>query len=255
MTLEFKNVSFTYRKDTTPVFSDVSGIVKSGEILHLMGANGAGKTTFAKCLLNILLRYQGKIEIDGTDVRKLSIRQRSRHIGYLGTNEDYDSSMMAVEYILLGTAAQTKLFELPSESQKKQALEILSRIGCLHLCEKSLDQLSQGERRMVSIARVLMQNPEMILLDEPTASLDFENQKKVMQLIKKLQKEGHSIINITHDPNQALQLKGYALLLGRGFNLFGSVDSVMTPENLSRLYHTEIRIIQDPVVGKIAVSC
>lgn len=250
MVLEFKNIGFSYNKENI-LFDHFSFSLKECEVLNVLGMNGTGKTTFAKCILNVITTYKGAIFIDGLNLRNLSIRQKARYIGYMGVGSDIPSNLTVFEYVLLGVAAELNMFAVPTVKEEHRVIEALEYMQCRHLRDKKMCQLSQGEQQMVSLARILVQNPSIIILDEPMASLDLNNQGKMLRLIKRLQKDNHIIINITHNPNHAFGLQGYSLLLFKERYLIGDVFSVMTEKNLSDLYETKVKIIEDDIVGKI----
>lgn len=251
MILEFNELSYGYEKN---LFNDISGTIESGKVLNLLGTNGVGKTTFAKCLLNIIKNYDGTIRYDGVDSKLISIRERAKKVGYIGIGEEVPMHLSVFDYVLLGCAPELDLFRMPKQKEERKVTEILADMGCTHLMSKKMCQLSQGEKQLVSVARILVQNPEVIIFDEPTASLDLGNQRRLLQLMKLLTDNGHIVINITHNPNQAFALGGYVILLSKNNHKFGKVEEIMTSANLSDMYEVNVKVIEDKDVGKIAVS-
>ncbi len=251
MQLQFRDLSYGYDR---MLFDCISGSVQSGEVLNILGTNGAGKTTFARCLLNIVRNYSGSILYDGIDIKTATIREHAKKIGYIGSIEDISKQISVFDYVLLGCATQLNLLKMPQKNETDLAKAKLTQMGCEHLMNKKMSELSQGEKQLVSIAKILVQNPEVIIFDEPTASLDLGNQNKLLRLIKSLTLDNHIVINITHNPNHAFYLGGYVLLLSQKGYLFGEVDEMMTQSNLSELYEANIKIIKDQDAGKIAIS-
>lgn len=251
MKLEFKHLSYGYEKN---LFNDISGTIESGKVLNLLGTNGVGKTTFAKCLLNIIKNYNGSISYDGVDSKSISIRERAKKVGYIGSVEEVPMLLTVFDYVLLGCAPELDFFRMPKQKEQRKVSQILDEMGCKHLMGKKMCQLSQGEKQLVTVVRILVQNPEVIIFDEPTASLDLGNQKKIIELMKSLANNGHIVINITHNPNHAFALGGYVILLSKNNHKFGTVDEIMTSSNLSDMYEVNVKVIEDKDVGKIAIS-
>ena len=251
MTLEFNELSFGYEKR---LFDNITGVIKSGQVLNVLGVNGIGKTTFARCLLNIIKNYEGTIRYDDIDSKMLSVRERAKKVGYIGVGEGGYVHHSVFDYVLLGCAPELNMFKMPKREEEKKVMKILSDMACEHLANQKMYQLSQGEKQLVSVARILVQNPGVIIFDEPTASLDLGNQRKLIRLIKTLRDSGHIVINITHNPNQAFAIGGYAMLLSKSGHRFGKVDEVMTAANLSELYEIDVKVIEDKDVGRIAIA-
>lgn len=253
MRLRIDNLSFLY-KNSRQLFKNISCTLQDGDVLNILGVNGAGKTTFSKCLLNVITQYTGSISFDDINSKQLSIKKRSKYIGYIGLGTEIPLQLSVFEYVMLGSASTLQFFENPSKKHEDSVWSSLIQMNILHLKDKRMWQLSQGERQLVSVARILVQNPTTIIFDEPTASLDLGNQKRMLDLIRNLKNDNHIVINITHNPNQVFFLGGYVLLLLSEGHLFGTVEEIMNEQNLSNLYGTRIRIIDDCKVGNIAVS-
>lgn len=251
MILKFDELSYGYEKN---LFSNVSGAVTSGQVLNILGINGVGKTTLAKCFLNIIRKYEGEILCDDINIKSLSIKERSKKVGYIGVGEPVPMHLSVFEYVLLGCASELGLFRMPKQKETEKVMKILSNMECAHLATKKMFQLSQGEKQIVSVSRILVQNPDVIIFDEPTVSLDMGNQRRLLELMMSLIDSGHIVINITHDPNHAFFLGGYALLLSKDGHKFGEVDAVMTSANLSDLYGVNVKVLEDESFGKIAVG-
>lgn len=251
MILEFKGLSYGYERK---LFNNISGFIKSGQILNVLGVNGVGKTTFAKCLLNIIKNYNGVVMYDSIDSKSLSVKERAKRIGYIGNGDNVSIHLNVFDYVLLGCAPELGLFRMPQRKDSERVMRILYSMGYAHIISKEMWQLSQGEKQLVSVFRILVQNPDIIIFDEPTASLDLGNQKRLLQLMKTLSNAGHIIINITHNPNQAFALGGHVILFSKNNHKFGEVNEIMTEANLSDLYEVNVKIIEDKDIGKIVIS-
>lgn len=143
----------------------------------------------------------------------------------------------------MGVTHTLKAFQSPDESQKKHALEILDQLGIAHLAYEGCGSISGGERQLVLLARALIQDARILLMDEPTANLDYGNQYKVMQRISALAAQGYTVIFSTHDPNQALLHSNRIFVMKKGRSIInGSPHEVLTEENLSELYGIDISL-------------
>lgn len=243
MQLEVNQLSFGYQKEQ-PLFSDVSFRLQTGEILTILGVNGVGKTTLVRCLLQLVRGYTGTVLADGRDLKGMSLKERAEKIGYAMLNDNGDCDMRVLDYVCLGYTAKLKYFAVPSKRQYEEAGALLEQYGIGHLAGRLLGTLSQGEKQLVVTMRVLVQNPQMIVFDEPTAALDLKHQKEMLDLFQKLRKEGKLIVQISHNPNHALYLGGKVLMLQKdGTAVFGSAEEILTAENLSRLYEVPLTLI------------
>lgn len=241
--LKADKLSFSY-DHCEKILSDVSFELEDGCMLHILGPNGCGKTTLARCLLGLLTCSNGSITIDGRNISSYSPRERALEIGYIGIGENNSIQLNVLEYVVLGCHGLLRPLESPARSHYQAALEVMKKVGISHLANKSVSCLSQGEKQLCGIALVLLQHPRIIMFDEPTAALDMKNECMVLDTMKQLNSEKFGVINITHDPNHAALLGGNALLLGRGSNIWGKTEEVLTESNLSALYDTEVHIYQ-----------
>lgn len=225
---------------------DIGLRLAGGEVVALLGPNGSGKTTLLKTLLGLLPVRGGSIRLDGTPLERLSEAERARRIGYVPQASASPFAFSAMDVVLMGRTAHAGLFAGPSRRDVAVALAALDRLGIGHLAERPSTQLSGGERQLVLVARALAQEPAFLVLDEPTASLDFGNQGKVMARLAALATEGLGVLFTTHDPNQALRIAVRALLIRDGALLAeGAPGDVLTPARLTELYRTEVDLVQD----------
>lgn len=245
MKIDVRDLSFSYNThgDHLVLFSNISFSLLDGDILTILGPNGAGKTTFARCLLGMQNGYQGDILIDGISVKSLSIKKRAKLIGFAMAPSYNPIELNVLDYVCLGTAASLGLFESPSSNQYQYAVQLCNNHGIGHLIRRKISTLSQGEQQLASLVRILVQNPPIIVFDEPTASLDLNNQRQFLDLLQTLSKKGKIIIQISHDPNHVLLLGGKVLLLSKDISMFGMVEEIVTQTALSMLYSTDLTIL------------
>ncbi|MBL0907433.1 ABC transporter ATP-binding protein [Pectobacterium carotovorum] len=211
-------------------FSPLNLCCLEGEITAILGANGRGKTTLLNTLMGHLSPLSGTIQRDG-------------QIGFVPQIFTPPFSYSVLDMVLMGRAARVRLFAMPSAHDITVALNALTMLGIASLAECEFSALSGGQRQLVLIARALASECQVLILDEPTAALDVQNQAQVLRLLKHLAKTQHlSILLTTHDPSHALAIADRALLLmDNQHYLYGRCDEVVTEDNLSRLYGIPMR--------------
>lgn len=245
MTIAADRLAFGYRGHG--VGRDVTLQVRAGEVVALLGPNGGGKTTLLKTLLGLLPPQGGAVLLDGRPLAALSVRERARLIGYVPQSHHGTFAFTAFEIVLMGRTAHGGLFSRPSAADRAVAAAMLERLGIAHLAARPVTMISGGERQLVLVARALAQEPRFVVLDEPTASLDFGNQGKVMRQIRRLAADGLGVLFTTHDPNQALgHADRVALLRGGGVMAEGPVADILDAERLAALYGAPVETVAEP---------
>ncbi len=225
----------------------------TGEVLALLGPNGGGKTTLLKTLLGLIKPKAGEVRLGGAPLARISIRERARNIAYVPQVHVGTFAFTVETVVLMGRSAHTNLFSRPSAHDREVAQSALARFGIAALSARPYTEISGGERQLVLLARALSQEPQFIVLDEPTASLDFGNQGKVMREIKALAASGHGVLFTTHDPNHALRAADRAFLLRDGTCIAeGKVAAVLNRAQLETLYHAPVEQLADPDTGGAA---
>ena len=197
----------------------------------------------AAVLVGSALSLSGAIALDGVDVTRLSGDEVARLLGYVPQEITAAFDYTVLDYVVTGCAPHLKLFKRPGEAEYAKAWEALERMGIGRLGDKSYARISGGERQQVSIARVLTQKPQFILLDEPTSHLDFGNQVRVLNLAKELAGEGFGILMTTHNPDHVLMLGGKVVAMERGGACqFGEVSDVVNAGTLRSLYGIDVAL-------------
>jgi iron complex transport system ATP-binding protein len=220
-----------------------------GEVLALLGPNGSGKTTLLKTLLGLLAPLAGEARIDGRSLASYSIRERARRIAYVPQLHNPTFAFTVETVVLMGRTAHGNLFSRPSAKDREVAARALGEFGIETLATRPYTMISGGERQLVLLA----QEPQFIVLDEPTASLDFGNQGKVMREIRALAASGRGVLFTTHDPNHALRAADRAYLLRDGARVAeGAVRDVLTRPQLEALYGAPVETLTDPASGQTA---
>lgn len=251
MTLAAHRLAFGY--PGRMVGLNVSLGVAPGEALALLGPNGGGKTTLLKTMLGLLRPQGGEVTLDGHRLAGMPIAARARLIGYVPQAHAGAFAFAVREVVLMGRTAHLGLFARPSAADRAIAEATLAELGISHLADQPYTMISGGERQLVLIARALAQEPRYIVLDEPTASLDFGNQGKVMRQIGTLRARGLGVLFTTHDPNQALRHASRVALLRRGELLGqGAPDEMLTGERLAALYGAGVETVSGDMPGRRA---
>ena len=242
MSLAAQNLGFGYRERR--VGSDVTLELTPGEVLCLLGPNGSGKTTLFKTLLGLLPPQQGAVLIEGRDAGRLTRDAIARQISYVPQAHGAFFPYTVREVVLMGRTAHLGLFAAPSARDHGAALDAIRRMGIAHLADATYTRISGGERQLALIARALAQEARMVIMDEPTANLDFGNQVRVLERIRALANEGIGVLLSTHDPDHAFLCADRVAMLHEGrLMACGAPAAVMTAENLRRLYGVEVAVV------------
>lgn len=246
MKLEVRNVSYTYEHDRKPsakantkadiktnikadalVLNDVSFSISSGEMIAFLGKNGAGKTTLLRIIPSFLTPLSGDVLIDGVPVHSMSLQDKAKAIAYIPQFSQTAFAYTVKESVLMGRSPHISLFSKPSREDERRALEILQELGILALADRPTNEISGGERQLVLIARALMQDAKLLILDEPTSFLDYSNQLLVLEKTYELVKKGYACLYSTHNPDLALAYSTRVLAMDKGKIAFS-----MKPEEL-----------------------
>ena len=253
MKLDVSSLSFSYGEH--PLLSDVSFSISSEKSYALIGKNGSGKSTMFKLLLS-MLKGKGEIAIDGRNIESFSARERGCMFSYIPQDTANLSGYTALEVILMGKAGKISLFSHPGKEDEEKAKSIMATLGIERLWNEAIDKISGGERDLVFFSRAVFQDSMFIILDEPTANLDYMNQIMILSRIETLKRQGKGIIFSTHNPEEALQNADEILILDKGKIAFsGSADECIEKNALETLFEGKITVRKIAVDGKERFIC
>jgi iron complex transport system ATP-binding protein len=249
--LEIKNASFGYlsKKKKKVILDGICMNLKPGELWCLLGANGSGKTTMYRSILQFLPLLDGEICIDGKNLSDMSRKEIAKLISYVPQYHTPPFPYSVYEVVMMGRGVHISDFASPSKQDEKIVCETLERMKILSLKDEIYTQISGGQRQLVLIARALAQQTKYIFMDEPTSNLDYGNQMHVLKEICNLSKEGIGICFSTHNPEHAFLTNAHVFALEGGNRWSaGMAEELITEELLSSMYGLETRI--DIVTGK-----
>ncbi|WP_419660885.1 putative iron ABC transporter, ATP-binding protein [Desulfosarcina variabilis str. Montpellier] len=241
-TLTVEDLSFDY--ETLPVLRDIDFSVAPGTICGLLGPNGSGKSTLFKCINGLLKPRQGHVRIGGQRIAQLSRRTIAGIMAVVPQQTTVAFAFSALQMVLMGRASRVGAMGRPSGADARDAAGVLSDLGIPHLKNRPFNALSGGERQIVLLARALFQNPSILLLDEPTAHLDFKNQYRVMDIVQKMTRRHHLTTLITlHDPNLAVRYCSQLVMLKQGrVHRQGTTADVFEQQAIEALYDMNVSI-------------
>ena len=240
MKLTITNLIYRYKSNKEDTLNGVSLTLESGKVTTLLGPNGCGKTTLVKCLLGVL-KGEGSIYLDEKDLSGMPMKERNNLIGYLPQEQPSTSSLSVFEVILLGDIASLGL--KPSNEALERVKMIIQQFHLEHIAMKKYSQLSGGERRIVNIAQVMLKNPKILILDEPTANLDIANELEILDLISHYVKKKNILcLMVLHSINMAARYSDHLCLLKDGkVYKWGSPKEVITEGNIKSTYHVIVQ--------------
>lgn len=251
-TLTFDDVSVSYGSRTAVArFSDH---VESGEWVGLVGPNGAGKSSLLRAVVG-LARSTGGISVDGRPLRKMSVRERARHVAFVSQAPMTPDDMSTFDYVLLGRWAHVGRFGTPAASDRRAVDAVLERLRLDEFRDRLLGELSGGERQRVVLARALAQEASVLLLDEPTSALDIGHQQQALELVTELRcQQRLTVVAAMHDLTLAGIYSDRLVMLSDGAVVAaGSAADVLTAERLGAVYHVCVTVDVDPDDGAVVV--
>ncbi len=245
MSLKIEGVEFKYPSAPEPILRGCSFTVPSGGVTTLLGKNGSGKSTMLRLLLGLLIPDKGAITLDGKPVGSINRGEFSRLVAYVPQDEQPRLPYRVEEYLLMARAPHLGLLEQPSSTDEAQVLRILEERGLSHLRGRLVQELSGGERQMMLVCRALLQEPRVMVLDEPGSHLDLGRRVELMKLLRNIAAEGRTVLYTTQDPMEALLVSGHIALLNKGITVGeGMPEAVLTEEMLREIYGVGVKLVR-----------
>ena len=243
MQINIKGLQFSYT--SVPILDDINLNLDGKKLVSILGPNGVGKSTLIHCINKILTPKGGVVLMDGKDVKEITVKEMSKIVGYVPYSANDSFPLSVVDTVLMGRHPHSKWGSL--DNDLRIVYETLEQLGITHLAMRSFNELSAGQHQKVMLARGLVQEPEVLLLDEPTSNLDVRHQIDVTKLLKKMVSEkGILTIMISHDINIAAKYSDEIIMMHDG-KIFatGTPEEVITEDNLRTVYGVECVVVED----------
>lgn len=241
MSIDVEHLSFSYGR--RQVLHDLNFSIPDNTLVNVLGPNGVGKSTLFRCILCLNSNWTGTITVNGRNLKELSIRERAGEIAYIPQSHSSTYDYDVLNVVLMSAGGGIGLFSSPKRMHVERAWEALERVGIAHLGHRPYTQISGGERQLVLIARAIAQNARTIIMDEPTSALDYGNTVRVLSTVRQLAREGMSIVQSTHQPDQAFLYADETLVINEGrVHAFGDPKDVITEELVSTIYNVDVEV-------------
>ena len=244
--------------DKKEVVHGISFSVDDGEFCCIIGPNGCGKTTALKTVLGLLPPFSGSVTMDGHDTTTLDDADRAKLFAYIPQVHTPPFPFSVADVVILGRTPYLGQLARISDEDKRVSYEALCMLGIEHLAQETYTELSGGQQQLVLIARALAQQPKLLVMDEPTASLDFGNQQMVMQRTHELSRLGMGVLMVTHSPDHALYCADKVVVMEEGVVIAsGSTDETITTAMLQRIYGGQVFVqnvtLEDGSVKRVCI--
>ncbi len=242
--LKVSSVTFGYNEHDT--LKDMSFEIRPGEFVALMGPNGSGKTTMMRCINKILKVKSGTIEIDGQDIADLTMGEMARICTTVPADTAVDFALSVKDYVSLGRSPYIKTIWWEDEEDERLVQDAMWNLAIAHYSDRRLHELSSGERARVLLAKGIVQTPNVILVDEPSAHLDIKYKVQIMEILKRLSRQGLTILIASHDINLLTRFCDRILLLHQGRILdYGTAKEVITEESIQKVFDITVKLVEE----------
>lgn len=251
--IEIKNLLF--KRDSRAIINDISFSVSRGELLGIIGPNGAGKSTLIRLILGLLKPDSGEIYIEGLNISEYTPKDLYKKIAFVAQENSLDFPMTVLETVLLGRIPHLGRFRLENDQDYNVAGKALEAAGIDLFSERFVNQLSMGEKQLVTIAKALAQETNFIFLDEPTSSLDVSHTIQIMEILKGLTSKGKTVISAIHDLNTASRYCDKILIINNGIiSGFGKAEDVLTKEIIQDAFSVNVNTHRSEETGNILIE-
>ncbi len=225
---------------------DISFSIEQSSMVGIIGPNGAGKSTLIKGILGLIPIDKGTVRFFGKETEE--VRKKIAYVPQR-SNIDWTFPITVIDTVLIGTYPSLGFFKLPKKREKALALESLKKVGLEEYRDRQIGELSGGQQQRVFLARALVQQPELLLLDEPFVGIDVTSEETIVSILKELQKEGKTIVVVHHDLSKANSYFDQLLLLNKELVKYGDVESVLKQEVMSKAYAHQLRFLKEVEVA------
>lgn len=251
--LEINDASFSYDGKTN-IFENINFDVSKGDVFCILGPNGTGKTTLLKCLNGLYDITRGEVILKGNSLNSLKFSEIAKIIGYIPQGHISTFPFSVLDVVLMGRSPYLNLIDSPTEKDIKIAENALNNLNILEMAEREYTKLSGGEKQLVFLARILAQEPDLLILDEPTSHLDFGNQFRILEIIDSLSKMGLAIVMSSHFPDHAfISSNKVAILKDKSFIDIGTPNDIITKKNLKEAYNIDLEVMEISNDRKICI--
>ncbi|HEX2868624.1 MAG TPA: ABC transporter ATP-binding protein [Ignavibacteriales bacterium] len=257
--VELKNICFSYSSSSKdePLFQlkNIHLRIEGGEFISVLGPNGSGKSTLLKIISGLLKYSQGKISLEGENYRNISRKALARAIAFVPQSSLTIFPFSIYEIVMMGRTPYLNMFGYENKEDRRLVNEAIEMVDIQHLKHKGINEVSGGEAQRAFIARAIVQNPKLILLDEPNSHLDIKHQLSIFNLIKKLNEEkGLSVLSVSHDLNLAGFYSSRVILMKEGRILEDDrTDRILTKDNIYRVFGVHSETVTDERSRKVNV--
>ena len=253
MMLSVEDLSFSY--GNRKVLSDISFTLSPSHVTALLGRNGAGKSTLLRLLVGFLKPESGSVMLDGRNIREMTAKERAACIAYIPQESPVVYAHTVRDTVLMGRAPLLSVFSKPGKKDEEKADEVIHMLGLDKLASRSATEISGGEKQLAVIARALAQEAEILILDEPAASLDYSNRLRLLETLTSLARNGYTVFFSTHSPDEALMGDTSIMTMDdEGCTVYEKNDLVGT-DVLSRLYGIKLDVLPVTVSEKERIVC
>ena len=254
MKLEIRDAAFSYNGART-IFEGLNLSLSDGEVMAVLGPNGSGKTTFLRCMMDMLHFTSGSCTLNGEEVRTMPAKRFWQTVSYVPQQRSaQQNAYTVIESILLGRSGGMRLFARPGAADVAAAERVMEELKISHLKGRECRTLSGGEFQMTLIARALVSDPQLLILDEPESGLDFKNQLIVLETIASLSGQGIACIFNTHYPEHAVNNAHKALMMGQARPIFGDAKTVVNEANIEASFGVKVAVLQQQAAEKTLTS-
>lgn len=243
MQLKMEDITFGY--SSVDVLKDVCLEIGDAEFVSILGPNGVGKSTLIHCINKILMPKKGSVFLDDSSVHDMSLKELAKHVGYVPYSANDTFPLTVVDTVLMGRHPHSRW--KTQDSDLDMVYETLKLMEIEHLAMRNFNELSAGQHQKVMLARGLVQEPKILLLDEPTSNLDVRHQIEVTKILSSLTKDKNiTVIMISHDLNIAAKYADSIIMMHEGkIYSVGTPEEVITEDNLRTVYGVDAKVISD----------